>query len=123
MRRFLKENGLSLAMFGLFLLFLGGQILAGHRAYNEEQQEHNEGTVSLGSYLKTAHFGEATFENWESEFLQMGGYVLLTIWLRQKGSSESKDFEPEEVDEDPAKHKKDPDAPWPVRHGGVVLGF
>lgn len=49
-------------------------------------------------------------------------FVLLTKWLRQKGSSESKKLEDtEEVDEDPRKHRDAKDAPWPVRHGGVVL--
>ena len=72
--------------------------------------------------MRTAHFGEATFENWESEFLQMGSYVLLTVALRQRGSSESKKLEGEDpVDEDPANHRNDPDAPWPVRRGGIAL--
>ncbi len=53
-------------------------------------------------YLRSGHFLEATFENWESEFLQMGLYVLLTIWLRQRGSAESKKlYEKEDVDEEP----------------------
>ena len=121
MRRFAKENSLTLVTFGLFFItFIVGQSLAGLRTYNEEQQEHGEETVSYTEYLGTPHFGEATFENWESEFLQMGAYVLLTVWLRQKGSAESKSLEGEEpVDEDPAKHRKDRDAPWPVRVGGI----
>jgi hypothetical protein len=100
--------------------FIVGQSLSGHRVYNAEQKEHGDETVSYVQYLWTPHFGEATFENWESEFLQMGSYVLLTVWLRQKGSSESKQIDEEEpVDEDPAKHRNDPDAPWPVRVGGI----
>jgi hypothetical protein len=120
-KRFAKEHSLSLVTFALFFVtFIVGQSLAGHRAYNEEQQEHGDETVSYTQYLRTPHFGEATFENWESEFLQMGSYVLLTVWLRQKGSSESKKVDEEEpVDEDPAKHRGDPDAPWPVRVGGI----
>src|SRR5215207_8036061 len=123
MRRRLRENSLSLVSFGLFfLVFVFGQSLAGHRAYNEEQVDHGEAEVGYGEYLTSAHFGEATFENWESEFLQMGAYVLLTVWLRQRGSAESKKLEGEEaVDEDPSKHRGDPDAPWPVRRGGVAL--
>src|SRR5215204_427602 len=88
--RRLRENGLSIAMFGLFGMFIVGQALTGWNAYNTEQREHLQPTVGLGSYLTTGHFVEATFENWESEFLQMASYVLLTIWLVQKGSSESK---------------------------------
>jgi hypothetical protein len=122
-RRFLREHSLALVTFGAFLvLWLGGQVWAGHRTFNEEQRAHGEPTVSLGRYLTEADFGEATFENWESEFLQMGVYVLLTAWLVQKGSSESKPPEGDPArDEDPRLHRDDPDAPWPVRRGGWVL--
>jgi len=109
--------------FGLFLLvFIAGQSVAGLRSYNEEQREHGEAEVSYGTYLTSSHFGEATFENWESEFLQMGAYVLLTVWLYQRGSAESKDPDGSDpVDEDPRRHRDDPDAPWPVRAGGLPL--
>ena len=66
-------------------------ILTGHRTFNADQVEHGEATVSLGSYLTQGHFWEAIFENWESEFLQMAAYVVLTVFLIQKGSAESKD--------------------------------
>ncbi|MES2732942.1 MAG: DUF6766 family protein [Bacteroidota bacterium] len=66
--------------------------------------------------MTSGHFYQATFENWESEFLQMFIYIILTISLRQKGSSESKQLdEAEEVDREP---KPSPQAPWPVRKGG-----
>ena len=125
MRRFVRENSLSLVAFGLFFLtFIVGQSLAGQRTYNEEQKDRGEEPVGYTEYLTTAHFGEATFENWESEFLQMGAYVLLTVWLRQKGSAESKPLEGEDpVDEDPRKHRDDPNAPWPVRRGGLAAGL
>lgn len=123
MRRFIREHSLSIVTLGAFLvIWLGGQTWAGHRAYNEEQRSHGEPTVSLGEYITRAHFGEATFENWESEFLQMGIYVLLTAWLVQRGSAESKPPEGDpKLDEDPRNHRDDPDAPWPVRHGGWPL--
>jgi hypothetical protein len=119
----LRNNGLSLAAIALFLVvWIGGQSVAGERAYNAEQREHDEQPVSYGEYLTSAHFGEATFENWESEFLQMGAYVLLTVWLRQRGSAESKDPDDDDpTDADPAGHRVDPDAPWPVRRGGLAL--
>jgi hypothetical protein len=61
-------------------------------------------------------------ENWESEFLQMFAYVLLTAFLFQKGSAESKNpDQPEAVDRDPRQSRHRKDAPWPVRRGGVVL--
>jgi hypothetical protein len=123
MRKFARENSLGIAVVTIFLaIWLGGQTTAGLRTYNAEQKQDGQPTVSFGQYLTTAHFGEATFENWESEFLQMGMYVILTVKLRQKGSVESKPLdEPTKQDEDPAQHAHDPDAPWPVRRGGLWL--
>jgi hypothetical protein len=123
-RRVVRWRGLSLACLGLFLLFLVAQSVTGWQAHNDESKDHGEATISYTHYLTTGHFYEATFENWESEFLQMGAYVLLTVWFVQKGSAESKDPEdpaPEAVDEDPREHRDDPDAPWPVRKGGLWL--
>ena len=65
--------------------------------------------------LTSGAFAEATFENWESEFLQMGAYVLLTAWLIQKGSPESKNPDGDEADQDPRSERDNPDAPGPVR--------
>ncbi len=122
MRRFLRENGLGLASFGFFLMFFGGQILTGFLDYNQNQQDHGQQPIGFTAYFTTGHFVEATFENWESEFLQMGAYVLLTVWLRQKGSAESKQLEgDEEVDKDPREEADCPDAPWPVQQGGLIL--
>src|SRR5215212_1869740 len=112
MKRALKYNGLSTAMFGLFAVFWLFMSFAGVRQYNQEQTDHGQETVSYVKYLQTGAFVEAPFENWESEFLQMGGFVLLTVWLRQKGSPESKKLEGDEpVDEDP-RHADRDDAPW-----------
>jgi len=81
--------------------------------------EHGGQTIGLLEYLTTGHFIEAAFENWESEFLQMASFVVLTVFLRQKGSSESKKLEGDEaVDAEPDPKKKD--APGPVRRGGLV---
>jgi hypothetical protein len=122
MGRIFRENGLSIAMFGLFFLSLLGQSIAGLFEYNEDQRDHGQPTIGYVRYLATGHFVEAIFENWESEFLQMGMYVLLTVYLRQKGSAESKKLEGEEsVDEDPAKSRDKEGVPWPVRKGGLVL--
>lgn len=122
-RRVVKENGLGITVVVVFLLiWLGGQTTAGYRVYNSERIAAGEAPVAFTSYLTTAHFGEATFENWESEFLQMGMYVVLTVKLRQKGSSESKPLDrAAPQDDDPAEHRLDPGAPWPVRRGGVWL--
>lgn len=122
MKRFWRENSLSVVLFALFGLFLLGQILTGFREYNSDQQDHNAPTVGYLRYLQTGHFTEAVFENWESEFLQMASYVLLTVWLRQKGSAESKSLsESEPVDKDPKRSRLRPDAPKSVRQGGWRL--
>ncbi len=123
MRRFLRNNGLSIVLFGLFFFtFLVGQSIVGHREHNNDQQEHGQPTITYVEYLGSAHFLEATMENWESEFLQMFFYIILTVFLYQKGSAESKDPDKEEaVDRDPGQSKDKKDAPWPVRKGGWVL--
>ena len=122
MRKILRENGLSIVL-GLFMLLcLAGQAIAGMFAYNEDQQQHGQPTIDFIGYLGTSHFLEATMENWESEFLQMFAFVVLTACLFQKGSAESKKpDEPEPVDRDPRKSRKKKDAPWPVRKGGPIL--
>ncbi|MET0594203.1 MAG: DUF6766 family protein, partial [Polyangiaceae bacterium] len=74
------------------------------------------------AYLGSGHFLEALFENWESEFLQMGVFVVLSVKLRQKGSAESKPLdEPSKSDQDPREHAHERGVPWPVRRGGMVL--
>jgi hypothetical protein len=120
--RVLRDNGLSLVLFGLFAVSFIGQAIAGHHHYNEEQIEHEQPTVSMSEYLTSGDFLEATAENWESEFLQMGAYVLFTCFLFQRGSSESKKIgTPEAVDRDPQRSKSNRNAPWPVRRGGWIL--
>lgn len=123
MRRILRENGLSIAMFTLFIFALAGQSVTGYRQYNEGQKDHGQPTISYTEYFSTGHFVEAVFENWESEFLQMGMYVLLTAYLYQKGSPESKKLdEKEAVDTPPNKSgRRRKNAPWPVRRGGFIL--
>jgi hypothetical protein len=94
----------------------------GHRHDHAERHAHQQSPVNYGAYVGTGHFIEALGENWESECLQMGAYVLLTVVLRQKGSPESKPLEGQEaVDEDPWDWPAGPQAPWPVRRGGVWL--
>ena len=121
----LRNNGLALVTAATFLvIWFGGQTTAGLRTYNAERRQDDQSEVSFGQYLTTAHFGEATFENWESEFLQMGMYVVLTVKLRQRGSAESKPLEGSAPqDEDPEAHRDDAGVPWPVRRGGVWLAL
>ena len=121
----LRDNGLLFACLGLFAVFFVGMIISGAATYNQEQQEHgSHEQVSVLQYLSTGDFVEATFENWESEFLQMGMYVVLTAFLFQKGSSESKPMnEPAPQDQDPRDVEHEPSTPWPVRKGGWVLAL
>lgn len=120
-RSFIYKNALSLFFLFLFLITLGGQALTGWREHNKELKEQNAPEIGLSTYLQSGHFISATFENFESEFLQMAMYVLITIKLRQIGSSESKSIdEEEEVDRKPVPSK---DAPWPVRKGGFILAL
>ena len=122
MRRFFYDNSLSIVLFVLFALTLFGQSVTGLSEYNEDQREHGQPAVGYVEYLATGHFVEATFENWESEFLQMAAFVVLTAFLYQKGSAESR--KPHVVDEADVRlrHEDVPaDAPWPVRRGGWVL--
>ena len=121
----LRDNGLLLACLGLFAIFFAGMIISGTATYNQEQQQHgSREQVSVLKYLSTGDFVEATFENWESEFLQMGMYIVLTAFLYQRGSSESKPLnEPAPQDQDPHDATTNQSTPWPVRRGGWVLAL
>jgi hypothetical protein len=93
MRRFVRENGLSLFFFAIFAITLVGQSFAGRNTYNAVQAEHGGYPVSWWSYVTSTDFGGSVMENWQSEFLQFSLFILATIWLVQKGSNESKVLE------------------------------
>jgi uncharacterized protein DUF6766 len=121
-RRVLRNHGLALALFGFFLIFEIGLSLVGERQYNQERASHHLPQVTYSHYIVTGAFVEATMENWESEFLQMFAYVVLTTFLFQKGSAESKSLNGHEaVDRDPRRARAKPGVPWPVRKGGMIL--
>ncbi|REC45443.1 DUF6766 family protein [Chryseobacterium pennipullorum] len=118
-KSFFYRNSLSIILIALMLLSLTGQFFSGWKTENKELIENGQKALKLSEYVESGHFIQATFENWESEFLQMMLYVLLTVSLRQKGSSESKSIEgKEDVDREPVPHLK---APWPVKKGGFWL--
>jgi hypothetical protein len=114
-RGFFRDNGLSMVVGALFAASLIGQYVAGLSVLNEERLARGEALVPWARYFLEPHFVSATFENWESEFLQMGIYVLLSAWLYQRGSAESQalpgDESPERVDEGPT--------PWPAARGDL----
>ncbi|HEY0356187.1 MAG TPA: DUF6766 family protein, partial [Flavisolibacter sp.] len=98
------------------------QAYNGHQVYNQEMEGEGGQQVTLVQYISTAHFVEAVAENWESEFLQMAMFVWLSMFLYQRGSSESKDPDKkEEVDREPSKRRKD--VPKPVMKGGLMLAI
>jgi hypothetical protein len=122
MAAWVRNHGIVLVNAALFVIFLAGMSVTGWQTSNQELLDHGMPAETLGAFLASGDFFEAVFENWESEFLQMGSYVVLTIFLFQKGSSESKPIgEKAPQDEDPRAHADDPKAPWPVRKGGVWL--
>jgi hypothetical protein len=96
MRRFMRDNGLALFFLVLFLGSLGGQAIAGHNLYNEQETEHAQllhqkpETISLGRYVTSSSYAQAVAENWQSEYLQFMLFIIATIWLVQRGSTESK---------------------------------
>ena len=90
MRRWIFEQSLTLFFATLFFGSLVGQSFAGHRAHNEEQVAHGAETIGYGRYLVSSDFGQAVMENWQSEYLQFVTFILVTVWLVQKGSNESK---------------------------------
>jgi hypothetical protein len=89
-RTAIYSNSLMIAMTAIFLGAWLAQSVTGWTQYNNEQREHDEPTVSWAGYLARPDFWEKTFQNWQSEFLAVGTMAAFTIFLRQRGSPESK---------------------------------
>ena len=122
MRRFVKENGLSLVFLLFFVLALAGQAFAGWHDFNDQATAHKETTITLGRYLTSSSFGNALLENWQSEYLQFTLYILLTVWFLQKGSNESKalgDAGPESDEEQKVGDYADPSSPRWAKVAGI----
>lgn len=120
-RSFFYKNSLTIVFMALFAITLLAQAITGWNLHNSELEELGANQLTFANYLSSGHFISATFENFESEFLQMALYVVLTIFLRQKGSAESKKiYDAEEVDREP---KPGQDAPWAVNKGGWITKF
>ena len=122
MRRFLRENGLSLFFGLIFLLALVGQAIAGHAEFNNAQLAEGLQPVSLLSYVASSDFAADVTENWQSEYLQFFLYVFVTTWLVQKGSNESKELDKVGLESDEEQkvgpHAR-PDSPKWARVGGL----
>ncbi|AEV84797.1 membrane protein [Actinoplanes sp. SE50] len=93
MKRFLRENSLGLVFGLLFLIVLAGEAIAGHADFNQQQLVEGLPPITFGRYLTSASFGADVLENWQSEYLQFFLYIVLTVWLLQKGSPESKELD------------------------------
>jgi hypothetical protein len=90
MRKFLREQSLSIFFLLIFLAALVGQAIAGWHLHNEEAAAHGGEQISLLRYVTGSDFGNAVMENWQSEYLQFLLFMLATVWLLQRGSPESK---------------------------------
>jgi hypothetical protein len=97
----LRDNGLTIVLVALFLATFVAMGLTGWKAHNAFLEEHGGAPMGLLAYLGSGEFASALFENWESEFLQMAAYVVLTAYLFQRGSAESRD--PDAGEEPPSE--------------------
>lgn len=89
-RLWLYSNSLLLVMASIFVLSWLAQSIAGQVVYNEEQAEHAQPSLTWASYVQSPDFWNRTLQNWQSEFLAVGCMIAFSIFLRQRGSSESK---------------------------------
>src|SRR3954447_8870176 len=100
MRRFARDNGLSLLFLGLFLGTVGAQSFAGQHSENANLTEHGAKAISWWGYVISPSFAGALMENWQSEFLQFSLFIGATIWLVQKGSNESSELDEVGIEDD-----------------------
>ena len=89
-RLWVYSNSLVLVMATIWLWSWFAQSVSGWSAYNAEQLEHEEHSLSWLGYLGSSDFWESTLQNWQSEFLAVGSMAVLAVYLRQRGSPESK---------------------------------
>lgn len=121
---FVRDNGLTLALMTVFFFCLVGMIWAGWFNENAMLADHGAAPIGVVDYFLSSAFQSALFENWESEFLQMSAYVIMTAFLFQRGSAESKDPDKENPeDSDPAWKRRNKHVPWPVKAGGMWSFF
>jgi hypothetical protein len=125
-KKFIRENGLSVAFGVLLLLGLVGQAISGVAEYNSQATADGVDQISMLSYLGTSDFGVDVAENWQSEYLQFLLFVFFTVWLVQRGSPESKELDRvgRESDEDQQVGEyAEPDSPKWARASGWRLAI
>jgi hypothetical protein len=121
MRRFLRNNGLTLGFGVAFLLALAGQAITGHADFNNQLATDGLAPLSLGRYVTSSAFAVDVAENWQSEYLQFFLYILATVWLVQQGSPESKKTDETGTESDERQkigRHAEPDSPKWARTGG-----
>jgi hypothetical protein len=122
--RWVRESSLALFFLAIFLAALVGQALVGHSDFNDQQLSHQDPTVSLGRYVTSSAFMVDVMENWQSEYLQFTLFIVATIWLVQRGSTESKPPGQEGTESDEEQkvgEHAEPDSPRWARAGGLRL--
>ena len=117
--RVLRDNGLTIVLLLLFGGSITGQWIAGWHVQMEDARRHGETMLSLAAYTTSPKFLSSVFENWESEFLQMSAYVVLTAFLIQRGSAESKDPDSPPRDKDLDLQASKPGSPHILRWGPI----
>ncbi|MFG1702579.1 DUF6766 family protein [Nonomuraea sp. M3C6] len=134
--RWLRENSLALAFLVMFLLALGGQAVAGLLQFNDRQVAEGAEPASFFQYVASSAFAVDVAENWQSEYLQFFLFIMLTVWLVQKGSPESKESGEEGVESEErqqiGRYAHDRSPAWARAHGvrlwlfsnslGLVMG-
>lgn len=120
----IKDNALSLTFLVLFVLALGGQAVAGTLYYNDRQRAIGAEPVSVWDYVASSTFAVDVAENWQSEYLQFLLFIVLTVWLVQRGSPESKEPGEEGAESDEEQligpHAQDDSPSW-ARATGLRL--
>ena len=121
MKRFLRDNGLSLFFGTIFLLAVLGQAVSGLAQYNQQQLGSGADPVSFWAYVTSSSFAVDVAENWQSEYLQFFLMIVVTVWLVQRGSTESKPLDetgPESDEQQKVGRHAKADSPSWARLGG-----
>ncbi len=122
MSRWIRENSLTLVFLTLFVGSVVGQALVGHADFDHEQVAHRDETLSLWRYVTSSAYWVDVMENWQSEYLQFTLFILGTVWLVQRGSTESKPPGEEGLESDEEQklgEHAEPDSPKWAKAGGL----
>jgi len=113
-RRFLKDNSLSIAMFALFAVCLAGHSVASWRLQNQQLTEHGHAAISYWQNLFSSSYLQELSSNWQAAFLQLTSLIVFSVMLYQRGAPHSRD--PDKLGNKQKKHAQDVRFPWLYRH-------